>query len=117
MKSPIQDDKLFGTWYWLESSGGWSGDTITPGIVGYSIKIIFQEDSVYREYKDDSLIVKMPYRIMRKPYGSLEDDRDFLVLENYHVDQMIEYEDPNKFILTESCFDCSINKYVRYSGY
>jgi hypothetical protein len=116
-KSPEPEDNLFGTWNWVESSGGWSGDTINPDIVGYSIKIVFQKDSVYKEYLNDSLIVSMPYKIVQKPYGSTENERDFLVLENFRVDQMIEYEGSNILILTEMCFDCSVKKYIKVGDY
>ena len=115
--SPETKDNLFGTWFWLESYGSYYGDTLNPDIAGYSMRIIFQKDSVFKEYRDGSLLISMPYKIVHKPYGSLENKRDFLVLENYRNDQLIEFENPNKLILTEACFDCYEHKYIRFNGY
>ena len=113
--SPNSEDKIVGEWIWIQSSGGWTGGIINPDSVGYNIKIVFEKDGVYKEYKDDSLSIKSHYIIEHKQYGANNEKRDFLIIEDHHVGQLIEFEDSNKLNLIENCMDCYVHNYYKSS--
>jgi hypothetical protein len=52
--SPDTKDKIIGRWIWLQSSGGWTGGTITPESVGYGMTVVFERNGIYNEFKNDS---------------------------------------------------------------
>ncbi len=57
-KSPTESEnhELYGHWAWQNSIGGFSGhDTITPASVGFTKKVQFTQDGVFREFRSDSL--------------------------------------------------------------
>lgn len=61
---PSQDlEKLFGTWEWVNSSGGWAGRTTTPSSEGYSQKIEFNKNGIYKSYRNDKVESKMDFTI------------------------------------------------------
>ena len=109
------EDKIVGEWIWIQSSGGWTGGIINPDSVGYNIKIVFEKYGVYKEYKDDSLAITSHYVIEQKQYGANSEKRDFLIIENHHVEQLIEFEDSNNLNLVDNCMDCYVHKYHRMS--
>ena len=45
-------EKLFGFWNWIQSSGGIGGQTITPATVGYSQTVEYNNNGIYKIYKD-----------------------------------------------------------------
>ena len=112
-------DKLVGEWFWVQSTGGWTGGTITPDSVGYSIILSFEEDGTYRKFQNDTLVFICSYTIERKEYNT--ELRDFLIIEDpdqmppycYQVDQVIEFETANTLKLIENCFDCYVHTYLK----
>ena len=54
---------LIGTRNWIKSSGGFSGVTITPEIAHYTIKIVFTRDSLYKQYKNDTLFASASFNV------------------------------------------------------
>jgi hypothetical protein len=108
-------DKIVGEWIWLQSSGGWSGTPISPQTVGYSVKLVFEEDGGYKEYRNDSLTIESSYTIERKPYGSSNKERDFLIVKKYYEERLIEFQDSNKLKLIDTCIDCYVHNYFKLS--
>ena len=109
------EDKIVGKWAWIQSSGGYTGDTINPDIVGYSIILAFEENGVYKEYKNGLLKFSSKYFIEKKPYGSINNKRDFLIIDNRNKEQLIEFEKSISLKLIENCWDCYIHSYKRLS--
>jgi len=45
-------EKLFGTWNWVQSSGGIGGQTTTPATASYSQTVEFDKDGIYKICKN-----------------------------------------------------------------
>lgn len=61
---PSQDlEKLFGTWNWVQSSGGFGGQTTSSATAGYSQTIEFNKNGIYKWYKDGKLQDKMKFTV------------------------------------------------------
>jgi hypothetical protein len=45
-------EKLFGTWNWVQSTGGFGGQTITPTTTGYSQTVEFGKNGINKIYKN-----------------------------------------------------------------
>jgi hypothetical protein len=43
---------LFGSWEWIESSGGYVVHTINPGTEGYTMTVEYEENGTYRSFKN-----------------------------------------------------------------
>lgn len=56
---------LVGKWNWISSSGGIAGTTYTPGSTGETIVLEFTSDSVYKQYRNDLLIVNCEFSIIQ----------------------------------------------------
>jgi hypothetical protein len=113
--STNSEDKLVGEWIWIQSGGGYFGVILNPDSVGYNLKIVFEKDGMYKEYKDDLLVIESHYEIEQKQYGANNEKRDFLIIEGNHVEQLIEFEDSNNLNLIDNCMDCYVHKYHRMS--
>ncbi|MEI6853076.1 MAG: hypothetical protein WCL06_09540 [Bacteroidota bacterium] len=44
--------KLFGSWEWVQTSGGFAGEIITPSSQGFTQSISFESNGIYKLYKD-----------------------------------------------------------------
>ncbi len=104
-------DKIVDNWLWLQSTGGWTGGTITPDSVGYSIILSFEEDGIYSKFQNDSLVTHCGYTVERKEYSNRE--HDILIIEDHYAEQVIEYENTDKLKLIEICADCYEHTYEK----
>ena len=58
---------LVGTWEWVGGSGGTGW--YSPEIAGYTRTVIFTPDSIYREYRDDSILIyETPFQVVWGPW-------------------------------------------------
>ena len=113
-------DKIVGRWHWVQSTGGWTGETITPDSLGIYRTVEFKEDGTFHisEYNDETNIVIVgSYEIVQRKYAFLE--RDILIFKmppysSYKPpEQTIEFENDNKLKLIETCSDCYVHTYLR----
>ena len=109
-------DKIVGNWLWLQSTGDWTGGTITPNSVGYSIIVSFEEDGTYSRLQSDSLVHHGSYTVKRREVRGA--DRDILIIKGEYTprcpeDQIVEFENANKLKLTEIYMDWYEHTYIR----
>ena len=100
---------LLGKWNWIQSQGGFAGQTLTPESEGYTLAITLDE-FYYTEFKNDSLIFKAQYDFDVRP-DSIFGSNTFLVLESGFEFALISNKDTLK--LREVCFDCFDITYVK----
>lgn len=109
--NPILDAKdLIGTWRWVKSTGGISGDTETPESTGKQIALEISEDT-YKKFVNGVLELEQTYFIGKGQSIWTPQISDLLILED-DSKQSIEL-DGNKLILYDECYDCFQNEYVR----
>ena len=111
--SPDAKHKIIGRWIWLQSSGGWTGGTITPESVGYEMTVVFEQNGKYNEFKNDSLILNSTYEIIYEEFGSNNEKKEKLKIDGKPFEQFVDFEDSNKLILIENCYDCYTHKYLK----
>ena len=75
---PVYSASIVGTWLWLQSFGGLSGDIITPTDVNYNKTLYITTDSLFfykRNFNSllDSLEYKSPY-ILSRAYSIFDND-------------------------------------------
>ncbi len=107
--TPIKTE-IIGKWNWVQSSGGIGGDTSTPETTGNQITIEFTE-SVYKKYINGNLDTEMPYKVETGNSIWKEEKTDIIIYED-DWKQSIELKN-NKLILSDECFDCYQNEYIR----
>ncbi|NTW33356.1 MAG: hypothetical protein HGB12_12165 [Bacteroidetes bacterium] len=54
-------EKLFGTWDWVQTCGGFAGQTTTPTTSGYSQTVEFNKNGIWKIYKDGKQIDKLKF--------------------------------------------------------
>jgi len=60
-------DGIYGSWNWVESVGGISGNNVlTPASVGYSVKINFLNNGTFQRFQNDSLQATTTFTVSRK---------------------------------------------------
>lgn len=104
---------LIGKWNWVSSTGGIAGITYTPKSIGYTKTIEFTGDSIFRLYRNDTLIVESKYQLIR--YKSIY-NQDSALLINYgngFMRQSYINNYPDTLFLRDECFDCFIHRYIR----
>ena len=111
--------KLFGTWEWVQSSGGFSGQTITPVSEDYSMSVEYTEKGVYRKYKDGKKISKLNFKIEERATIAIS---DFKFLIDYREgpcskvgvnSQSFRFGGTDTLFLNDDCYDCFSHIYVR----
>ncbi len=55
--------KLSGKWNWIETSGGFAGDIVTPKSEGYSIQMEFTKKGVFKSFKNNVFNLEMTYKL------------------------------------------------------
>ena len=59
---PVSDfNNLFGTWNWVQSSGGFGGQVINSNTENYSMSVEYNENGVYKKFKDGKKISKKTF--------------------------------------------------------
>jgi|WetSurMetagenome_2_1015567.scaffolds.fasta_scaffold181239_1 hypothetical protein len=62
-KQKFYSSNLIGEWAWQSTCGGYSGQCSTPETTNLTVKLFYSADSVYYEYKNDTLISSYPFHI------------------------------------------------------
>ena len=50
---------LFGTWRWIQSSGGPTDETINPTTENHSMSLEYRENGIYKRFQNDKKIEKL----------------------------------------------------------
>ena len=58
-------DQIAGRWQWVRSIGGYSGNTLTPTLLGHEYAVEFGSDGIYREWEDGIPLTRTRYRVER----------------------------------------------------
>ena len=98
-----------GKWKWVRSEGGFAGLTLTPKSEGYE-KSVMINGSEYAEYKDDSLLFKIPYELQFKTDTFM----GFDTVMRFQSEMALGYRmKKDTLVLAEICADCFTHYYVR----
>lgn len=110
----IEDNiDLSGKWNWVMSSGGYSGEIITPNSSGNNKIIEFTSDSIFRSFTNNNLNIETIYQIVKsKSYFSL--DSVFVIkYANQNITQSIRPSHPDTLILNDESMDGYTNVYTK----
>lgn len=106
---------IVGTWSWVESVGGIGGVRLTPESEGYTKTSVFNPDSTFLGYRNDSLMITAEYCITRK-----------LVWDSYmaevlqieeQIEQIIEFRGNDTLGLGDHVVDGFNHLFVRIKSY
>ena len=119
--SPKLDQKsLYGTWSWLKSVGGITGEEKTPKSVGYNLFYVFKTDSTFELYKLElpggkTLEIKCKFWVAKEKWTNYSDSVEILYYQNNQIEpQRIEFLEGNDWaVLHDLCIDCFDNTLVR----
>lgn len=112
--SNTDDDNTFtsiqGQWQWEHSSGGFTGENLTPENTGEQRRLIITADSI-KTYVNQTLSYKSAYSIAKKTSVLYNDTRTMIIDDN--GSKSIITLEANNLKLTHDCFDCFTDVYVR----
>lgn len=102
---------LNGQWIWIESVGGFGGETITPSSANLTRKLVI-DDFTYKVFENDSLVFETQYElgISDEPLLGTE-ERTFIRFGSGEEKAIVL--GGNELILTDQCFDCYTHRYRR----
>jgi len=107
-------EKLYGSWNWVQSSGGFAGLIETPLTAGYTQKIDFNRTGVFTTYKNGILITTMNFTLT-EGISILNSVKVYLIKyktngsssNNYNrITQSIVFGGQDSLYLYDECFDC-----------
>lgn len=116
-------EKLFGTWEWVSSSGGWAGRTLTPASEGYSQQIEFTEKGVYKVYINDKVENKMEFTITENSSSIYTSQTVYMIKYKatglfkknksvFDMSQTFKFSGDTLW-LADECYDCFGHIYIR----
>lgn len=114
-------EKLFGTWNWVQSSGGFSGQAITPTTAGYSQTVEFNQNGSYKIYENGKQKDKMKFSLSsgnsihstETAYLIKYKDSGLFDKENNSVTQSVRFGGNDTLFLSDECYDCYQHIYIR----
>jgi hypothetical protein len=122
-QSPVEPDPhswIFGRWVWVQSVGGFAGDTRTPDTAGFSLELEFQTDGDLLIYRNGSLETRSWFELEESEAGALlkngapilGTDEQIIVLIDEHRGKP-EPWDQDSMALVEICDDCFTHEFAR----
>ena len=112
--SPNPESKeIFGTWVWVQSSGGFTGHTINPSTVGYSGTVEFNKNGIYKTYKDGNQKEEGKYSLIEGKSIYTTTTAHLIKYEDDITYQSINLERKDTLILSDECYDCYRHVYIR----
>lgn len=109
----LKTNEIMGTWNWISSSGGIAGVTYTPESTGENIILEFTPDSIYREYRNDTLIIETGFRIILSKSIYSQDSTKMIELESGVFNRSYVFDSPNDLILRDEMYDGFSSHYRR----
>jgi len=88
---------LSGKWDWMQSTGGFAGQTYTPQSTGETVAIEFDNDSIFRQYINGNLDFETTYELKKvEGYSEL-----FIFYKNENSASIISTLENNTLILLD----------------
>lgn len=114
-------NNLFGTWEWVQSSGGFAGITTSPLTEGHTIKLEFNENGIYKEFKNGEKIDKRKFSFIEGKSIYTADNSTLIEYEKTGVlnrkenftSQSIIFFSNDTLQLNDECYDCFSRLYVK----
>ena len=96
---PRPAEGLVGAWRWIEICPWLAEDCLTPETEGYTRRISFSSDSVYRDWVNDTLIIETGYSVIRREI-SPGDTLEMLLVDDFTGEQFINFHARDTLRLT-----------------
>ncbi|GEO02983.1 hypothetical protein AAE02nite_06470 [Adhaeribacter aerolatus] len=107
--------QFLGEWQWIKTQHGW-GPTETPAQTGYTEKILFGPDNIYKKFRDGQVIEESAFYIKKEKSAAGGKDSVFvyyLQKDNSRRPLYLISADTLHTRIVESCNDCSESYFVR----
>jgi|SRR3990172_11438092 len=111
--SAPEAQRLFGSWNWIKSVGGFGGETLTPESTGTTVKLVFQYDGTFLLYVNDTLNRQSTYYVQKQSLNPGWPEYYYLWYSHSTSPQQISYQGSDTLMLFDQCYDCYLNTYVR----
>lgn len=118
-----QYENLFGTWTWIESTGGESGQAISPATEGYSITVEYNENGVFKRFRDGKKISKMTFKFVegnsmfsagQVPMIEYKEKKiTTSPLKKGILRASVSFTGNDTLFVSDECYDCYTHLYVR----
>jgi hypothetical protein len=102
--------KVFGSWEWVQSSGGIAGRIITPETEGYTKTAHFRNDWTYKEERNDTTFLETTYQAYKDTVGN--STFNMLQINGWEPMAIINVTDSTLELMDE-CIDCYLHSYRR----
>ncbi len=114
-------DKLFGTWTWVQSTGGIGGETTTPATEGYTKKVEFDKNGIYKWFKNSKQQDRMKFTLCEgssihttgTAYLIKYEDVGLFDKKDHLETQSVTFGERDSLFLNDECWDCYQNVYVK----
>jgi hypothetical protein len=107
--------EIFGTWQWVQSSGGFAGGTYTSANTAYSQVLQFNRDSSYVIHTNDTLVESGRFTIKEEKTMYGEQLMPVIRFQDGQMSETIFQLTPDSLTLAQNCYDCYVVGYVRIS--
>lgn len=105
---------IYGSWDWLETSGGISGkEKSTPETEGSSQRLLFHENGIAEFYQDETLMEGVPFHIEKGKSIYSEENADLIIYKGYRGVFVITYLSKDTLILGDNNYDGFSSTYTR----
>lgn len=105
-------DGLIGKWQFVSKSGGMTGKIIVANPEDQPKIIEFTSDSIFREYKGDSLIFEKHYQVIKSKSIFHSRSQDIIIFDKKSVKQSFSVHG-SRLTLKDECYDCFGHIYRR----
>jgi hypothetical protein len=109
-------ERLYGSWTWVTSCGGITGQCLTPSSVGYTQRLELRRDGIADLYRDDTLYLRRRFRLdSRESTGGREVVIQYADIGSNHfgryLAQAVRFEGLD-LILSDGCCDLYDDRYT-----
>ncbi len=104
--------KIIGKWNWIKSCGGFAGGCNTPESTHSKIVIEFTKDSVFKKYKNDTLLIETTFKVTRGKTIYSQNSAQLIELKNL-MSESFSFSTCDTLFLNDECYDCYGSTYVR----
>ncbi len=112
-------ERLFGTWEWVYSSGGFAGGILTPSSENYTKTVSYTNKGIYKMSKNGKKKTKYTYSFQLGEtifYG----EEEYLIKyagaalsKKEILSDSFYFNGQDTLVLRDECFDCYSHVYVR----
>ena len=111
--SSTNSASIIGEWNWISSTGGIAGMKYTPETTGEKRKIIFDNDSVFRFYRNDTLKIECKYHILKSSDSGGLNSMILVKYDSSSIRQYFTIQPDGIMVLSDECMDCYLSEYKR----